>query len=70
MLGVLSVIMYFLHVKLHLTFNCISFSYQVFGMAILLSLILKNPAEEDEGEEEDETVEMGDDEEFLHSNDG
>lgn len=39
-------------------------------MAILLSLILKNPAEEDEGEEEDETVEMGDDEEFLHTNDG
>lgn len=43
---------------------------KVFGMAILLSLILKNPAEEDEGEEEDETVEMGDDEEFLHTNDG
>lgn len=37
-------------------------------MAILLSLILKKPAEEEEGE--DETLEMGEDEEFLHSANG
>ncbi|XP_036357895.1 polycystin-1-like isoform X2 [Octopus sinensis] len=42
---------------------------KVFGMAILLSLILKKPAEEEE-EGEDETLEMGEDEEFLHSANG
>ncbi|GAB1597495.1 polycystic kidney disease protein 1-like 2 [Argonauta hians] len=41
---------------------------KVFVLAILLSLILKKPAEEDE--EEEETLEMAEDEEFLHSSNG